>query len=341
MSISVSSSFMNYARSLQGTPLKRYSALSSMVLRSKAGNSNIVTNSSAKTNKDENANIEGVRNNSGTVSSNTDKKVVTRSSEIFYNNYLLKNSNDKSYVIDGAEFSSEEVDAVRNVLQNAVSPLLGGKLYYDYKDYAQMGIAENSVAKYAAENLTEDQAAVVNKSLSGYISGLLDKEEEWINSECYIDDTEGVGDTGEMNTYYGVRQTTPQWIRDDLAATLAKFNTAAAKYKVYGRNSDSKAVSGNHSAEDRSGGLIYCASNKELARSVRSLFAETDITDEGRLADVFKEYKDMMNAAYLAVGFGRTTNDMLKDDTNSFTKQISNMKAVFSGINRNGIDSMF
>ena len=332
---------MAYAKLMEGKSLEGYSRLSSKVLRSKAGNSNVAASDSQKSDKAENGRTGSVQGNSNTSNSNAEKKVVKRNSEIFYNNYLLKTSNDKSYEIDGVAFSSEEVDAVRNVLQNAVSPLLGGKLYYDYKDYAQMGIAENSVAKYAAENLTEDQAAVVNKSLSGYISGLLDKEEEWINSECYIDDTEGVGDTGEMNAYYAVRQTTPQWIRDDLAATLAKFNTAAAKYKVYGRNSGSKAVSGNHSAEDRSGGLIYCASNKELARSVRSLFAETDITDEGRLADVFKEYKDMMNAAYLAVGFGRTTNDMLKDDTNSFTKQISNMKAVFSGINRNGIDSMF
>ena len=196
-----------------------------------------------------------------------------------------------------------------------------------------MGIAENSVAKYAAENLTEEQAAVVNKSLSGYISGLLDKEEEWINSECYIDDTEGVGDTGEMNTYYGIRMNTSiisQRMQEQLEEDLAKVNaklTGAYSYKQH--------------TGSNTGGFIYCASNKELAGSVRSLFAGTDITDESRLADVFKEYKDMMNAAYLAVGFGRTTNDMLKDDTNSFTKQISNMKAVFSGINRNGIDRMF
>lgn len=340
MSISVSDSFMNYARAMEGTSLKGYSALSPMVLRSKAGKSNTATNSSAKSNKNENGNIEGVRNNSGTVSSNTEKKVFKTNSEIFYNNYFNTNG-DTSFEIDGIAFSAEEIDAVRSVVQNAVSPLLGGKLYYDYKDYAQMGIAESSVAKYAAENLTEEQAEVVNKSLSGYISGLLDKEEDWINSECYIDDTEGVGDTGEMNTYYGVRQYTPQWIRDELDAVLAKATAAAAKYKVYGQSSGSKTVSGNHSAEGRSGGLIYCASNKDLAGSVRSLFAGTDITDASQLADAFKEYKDRMTAAYRAVGFGRTTNDMLKDDTNSFTKQISNMKAVFSGINSNGVDSMF
>lgn len=338
MSISVSNSFMNYARSLQGTSLKRYSALSPMVLQSKVGNSYIVKDSSVKSNKDENGNIEGVRNNSGSISSNTEKKVFKTNSEIFYNNYF-NTSGDRSFEIDGVAFSAGEIDAVRSVVQNAVSPLLGGKLYYDYKDYAQMGIAESSVAKYAVENLTEEQAEVVNKSLSGYISGLLDNVEDWINSECYIDDTEGVGDTGEMNTYYGVRQLAPQWIRDDLDVVLAKFNAAAAKYKVCG--SESKAASGNHSVEGRSGGLIYCASNKELAGSIRSLFAGTDIMDAGQLADAFKEYKDMMTEAYRAVGFGRTTNDMLKDDTNSFTKQISNMKAVFSGINRNGVDGMF
>jgi len=319
MSISLDYSLTGYAKSLEGTALKEYSSLSSKVLRSKPDNS------------------KSAGENSNVVNSNTEKKVVTRNSEVFYNNYLLNTSSDKSYVIDGAVFTSQEVEAVRSVLQNAVSPLSEGKIYYDYKDYAQMGIAENTVAKYAAENLTEEQADVVNKSLSGYISSLLDKEKEWINSECYIDDTKGVGDTGEMNTYYGVRHSIPQWIQDEMDESLAK---ALAKFNTYRKGSDSKEVSNNNSAENKSGALIYCASNKELAGSVRSLFAGTDITDAGQLADAFKEYKDMMTAAYRAVGFGRTSNDMLNDDTNSFTKQISNMKALISGIKGNGVDTV-
>ena len=340
MSISLNDSFMSYAKSMEGKTLEGYSRLSSKVLRSRAGNSNVAVNASRKSGEAENGRTESVQDNSNT--SNAEKKVVKRTSEIFYNNYLLNTSSDESYEIDGAAFSAEEIDAVSSVVQNAVSPLLVGTLYYDYKDYAQMGIAENSVAKYATENLTEEQAEVVNKSLSGYISGLLDKQEDWINSECYIDDTEELGDTGEMNTYYGVRHSIPQWMQDEMEATLAKANAAAAKYRVYGQGSGSKAISGNHSPEGKNSGrgLIYCASNKELAGSIRSLFAGTDLTDTSQLADAFKEYKNKMTAAYRAVGFGRTTNDMLKDDTNSFTKQISNMKAVLSGINSNGIDSM-
>jgi len=102
-----------------------------------------------------------------------------------------------------------------------------------------MGITENSVAKYAAENLTEEQAQVVNQSLSGYISGLLDKEEEWINSECYIDDTEGLGDTGKMNTYYGIRMNTSiisQRMQEQPEEELAKVNaklTGVYDYKQH------------------------------------------------------------------------------------------------------------
>lgn len=333
MSISLNESFMSYAKSLEGTSLKGYSSLSSKVLRSKAGNSNVAASASRKSDEAENGRTESVQGNSNTVSSNTEKKVVKRNSEIFYNNYILKTSSDKSYEIDGVAFSAEEIDAVRSVVQNAVSPLLGGKLYYDYKDYAQMGIAESSVAKYAAENLTEEQAEVVNKSLSGYISGLLDKEEEWINSECYIDDTEGVGDTGEMNTYYGVRLNSSimsQRLQEQLERDIAEVKAKLTGVYSYRQHTNSNT-----------GGFIYCASNKDLAGSIRSLFAETDLTDASQLADMFKEYKNMMTAAYRAVGFGRTTNDMLKDDTNSFTKQVSNMKAVLSGINGNGIDSIF
>lgn len=331
MSMSINSSFMAYAKSLEGTSLSGYSSLSSKTLQSKAENSKIVTNSSASAINDhhENHRIEEVQDSSNVE--NTKKKVVSRNSEIFYNNYLLKTNNDKSYEIDGVAFSAEEIDAVRKVVQNAVSPLLGGKLYYDYRDYAQMGIVENSVTKYATENLTEEQAQVVNQSLSGYISNLLDKEENWINSECYIDNTEGVGDTGEMNTYYGVRQSIPQWVRNEMNAELAKFN-------IHRQGSGSKTASDNHPVDGRTGGLIYCASNKELSESIRSLFANTDITDIGKMTETFKQYKDMMTAAYRAVGFGRTTNDMLMDDTNSFTKQVSNMKAIIWGINKNGVN---
>lgn len=93
-----------------------------------------ITNSSTKSDKNENgSSTESVGNNSAIVSLNAEKKVVTRGSEIFYNNYLLKTSNDKAYVIDGIEVSCEKVDTVRSVLPNAVSLLLGGKLYYDCK----------------------------------------------------------------------------------------------------------------------------------------------------------------------------------------------------------------
>lgn len=331
MSISLNNSFMNYAKSLEGTSLKGYSSLSSRVLRSKAGNGSLGTNDSRKTDGTENGRTGRVQDNSNT--SNAEKKIVKRDSEIFYNNYLLKTSSDKSYEIDGVSFSSEEIDAVRSVVQNAVSPLLGGKLYYDYKDYAQIGIAESSVAKYAAENLTEEQAQVVNQSLSGYISGLLDKEEEWINSECYMDGTEGVGDTGEMNAYYGIRMNTSiisQRMQEELEEELAKVNAKLTGVYRYRQHTGSNTE-----------GFIYCASNKGLAGNVRSLFSEIDVTDANQLSKAFKQYQGMMTAAYKAVGFGNTTNDMLKDDTNSFTKQISNMKAVLSGINGNGIDSMF
>ena len=333
MSISVNSSFMIYAKSMEGKSLEGYSRLSSKVLRSKVGNSNVAVSNSQKSDEAENCRTESVQGNSKTSNSNAEKQVVKRNSEIFYNSYLLKTSNDKSYEIDGVAFSAEEIDAVRGVVQNAVSPLLGGKLYYDYKDYAQIGIAESSVAKYAAENLTEEQAQVVNQSLSGYLSGLLDKEEEWINSECYIDDTEGVGDTGEMNTYYGIRKNTSiisQRMQEQLEEDLAKVNAKLTGVYSYRKHTNSNI-----------GSFIYCASNKGLAGNIRSLFSEIDVTDANQLSKAFKQYQNMITAAYKAVGFGNTTNDMLKDDTNSFTKQISNMKAVFSGINRNGVDRMF
>ena len=331
MSMSVNSPFMAYAKSMEGKSLEGYSRLSSKVLRSKAGNSNAAVSDSQKSDEAENGRTGSVQGNSNTSNSNAEKKVIKRNSEIFYNNYLLKTSNDKSYEIDGVAFSAEEIEAVRIVVQNAVSPLSKGQIYYDYKDYAAMGIAESTVAKYAAENLTEEQAQAVNQSLSNYISNLLDKQNEWIESECYYDDTDGVGDTGEMNTYYGVRHNIPQKYLDEMRDFVLNSKNLPQDVK--------NTLAANIDATGRTGGIIYCASNKGLAGNVRSLFSGIDVTNASQLSEVFKQYKSMMAAAYKAAGFGNTTNSMLNNDTSSFTKQISNMKAVTAGVRATRVDS--
>lgn len=95
----------------------------------------------------------------------------------------------------------------------------------------------------------------------------------------------------------------------------------------------------NISATGRTGGIIYCASNKDLAGDIRSLFSGIDVMDASQLSEAFKQYMNMMTAAYKAIGFGNTTNDMLNNDTSIFTKQISNMKAVIAGVGATGVNS--
>ena len=59
MSISVNSSFMAYAKSMEGKSLEGYSRLSSKILRSKVGNSNVTTSASQKSDEAENGRTGG------------------------------------------------------------------------------------------------------------------------------------------------------------------------------------------------------------------------------------------------------------------------------------------
>ena len=97
--------------------------------------------------------------------------------------FSLKTGDNITYEIDGVTFTNAQMKACKEVVRNAISalPVKGSDL--DYKDYASMGIATNMVNSYAKENLTEEQAAVINKSMEEYINSLTQAEKERQNSQ--------------------------------------------------------------------------------------------------------------------------------------------------------------
>lgn len=46
----------------------------------------------------------------------------------------------------------------------------------DYKDYASMGIASSMVNSYAKDNLTDEQVAVIDKTVQEYLGRLVRAE---------------------------------------------------------------------------------------------------------------------------------------------------------------------
>ena len=117
--------------------------------------------------------------------------IYTEATELIENHY---EKSDRAFVIDGVEFSSDEMKAVKEVVRSALKSVgkrAGSNL--DYNDYAKMGIAENQVRAYATENLTEEQAEVVNRTVSSYINHMIQGEME---SGYMIEDR-----------YYGKRDT--------------------------------------------------------------------------------------------------------------------------------------
>lgn len=90
---------------------------------------------------------------------------------------IIHNTNEKEeskYVLDGVEFSSMEMAAVKRVVQSAISIVPGGNL--DYRDYAGMGIAQNMIRTYGEEYLSKDQKEVVNGAVSDYFDRLINHE---------------------------------------------------------------------------------------------------------------------------------------------------------------------
>ena len=61
------------------------------------------------------------------------------------------------------------------------------------------------VSSYAKENLTEEQAGVVNQTMEEYLDSMVQAEQERYSDEKYfIDDTKD-GYLGARNQYYNVR----------------------------------------------------------------------------------------------------------------------------------------
>lgn len=87
-------------------------------------------------------------------------------------NVFSKTGDNITYEIDGVTFTNAQMKACKEVVRNAISALPAKGSDLDYKDYASMGIATNMVSSYAKENLTEEQAAVINKSMEEYINSL-------------------------------------------------------------------------------------------------------------------------------------------------------------------------
>jgi len=234
------------------------------------------------------------------------------SSNVFFQKDMPRITTNGGYLIGGAEFSKEELEQCRMVMKTAVDGIgcgIGKNTNIDYRNYAQMGIAVSSIKAYANENLTEKQAAVVNKAMQEYNEALIDLEKEMLSERRYVD-----SDQGAMAQYYGKVE-----VLDDAAIdSINKMKEEIGK------------TTGHQFAPTQRGITVrlQSATNKKLIGEITDLFSNMDGKDEKSVQAVMAKYKELVKPAYIASGmsdgYGSLTR-ILNTDIADFRKQISDI----------------
>lgn len=255
-------------------------------------------------------------------------KILQAARSEFVNNIYSKTGDNIIYEIDGVRFTNEEMKRCKELVKQAVSelPSMGSDL--DYEDYATMGLAENMVSTYAKEHLTEEQANVLEQSISDYMEQLINAEQERQAGEGYsIDQREGIGPTGELNKYYAVRKT----LGESAAESFKKLLNEKLPQQT--RNT----LLANLEHAQTSGSVVQSATNRELAGMIRELFKNTDIKNPASMSSASSRYKELMKPVYQSYGVMDTAQHnslthVLNQDVNRFEMQATRAKAVMGGL---------
>lgn len=81
------------------------------------------------------------------------------------------------------------------------------------------------------------------------------------------------------------------------------------------------------------GSVVQSASNKDYAETIKSVFQEADLNDHTSVQAALKKYEGLMTPVYKAAGIqnvhgNQALTSVLGQDTDSFLKYISNIKAI-------------
>lgn len=241
-----------------------------------------------------------------------DRNYCNYSSDVFFRSNMPQVSTDGNYLIGGVTFSKEELEQCRMVMKAAADSIgcgVGKNTNIDYKNYAQMSIAESSVKAYASEHLSEEQAAVVNKAMQEYNQALIDLEKQTMSDGNYVKSHyEGQSD------YYG----TARLLTDGEIEALNKVKEELSRITGRYYEPSVKGVTA----------VVVSATNEELKKEITDLFTDLDVTDEKSVNAAMEKYKELMRPAYIAYGMNDTHGSLTKilnQDAANFKIQISNL----------------
>lgn len=237
------------------------------------------------------------------------KQITNYSLDAFFRKDMPKITTDGKYMVGGETFTEEELQQCRMVMKSAVDGIgcgIGKGINIDYRNYAQMGIAVSTVKTYAAENLTEEQAAVVNKAMQSYNEALINLEKEVCSGSDYVQTDY------ECSEYYGLGHV----LSDTEIDFINEFKEEITKLtgKEYEPTVGIKI------------GVVGSATNQELIGQITDLFSNMDSTDEKSIDAVMARYRELIKPAYIAKGWDETPGALTRNinqDIENFKKQMT------------------
>ncbi len=243
------------------------------------------------------------------------ERICDYSLNVFLRDTVPKASGDGSYSVGGVTFSKEELEQCRVMLKAAADSIgcgIGKNSNIDYKNYAEMGIAESSVRAFADKQLTKEQAAVVNRAMQEYNEALVDLERQTIENGDYVK-TEYEG----LSEYYGLARVLSEGEIKAINELRAKISRLTGKYyepKVQGMTAG-----------------VQSATNETLKNNITELFTNVDVTDVRSVNAAVERYKELMRPAYIAYGMNDAHGSLTKvlnQDAANFRAQISKLVAA-------------
>lgn len=235
--------------------------------------------------------------------------------DVFFQKDMPQITTDGNYIIGSVAFSKEELEKCRMVMKAAADNIgcgVGKGTDIDYKNYAQMGIATSCVKTYAKNNLSEEQAVVLNKAMKEYNQALIDYQNQVYEEGNYID-------TPYANhaAYYGKARV----LSDGEIEVVNKLKEEIGR------------LTGRYMEPSRKGMIAGTpsATNQNLINRITDLFSNIDCNSVQSINSAAEQYKDLMKPAYSAYGMNDkhgSLSRILEADTEYFRNQLSNMLSV-------------
>ena len=216
-------------------------------------------------------------------------------SETFFHRDMPEVANqDGTYTVRGVKFSADELQEAKAVMQKAADSISAGpgrNTNLDYRNYAQMAIAQNAVDTYAASHFGKEQADVLSRAMGEYNEALVNMQNALL------------GSSEDTSAYYGKTHILSQDEADMLNAFKKELSALTGQSFRLSHAGDS-------------GGYDQIATNRTRIEDISSLFAGADLTQSAGRNAAMQKYASLMRPVYLAQGISAADlNRVISQDT--------------------------